>query len=78
MLKADGTPILFSLSSVSCLADESADGHEFSHIQQLEVHSDPDDLLSIDSHDSDETFPPEKSHPPVLIVMASLPSRLDS
>jgi len=41
---------------VSCPADDPADGSELSHIQQLEVHSDSDDL-STGSNDSDETSP---------------------
>ena len=71
-------PLLLIVSLVSCSADESADGCELPHIQQLEVHPDSDDLLSIDSHDSDETSPSEKSRPPVLISngLPPIPSRL--
>ena len=71
-------PHPFSLSFVSCSADESTDGCELPHIRQLEVHPDSDDLLSIDSHDSDETSPSEKSRPPVLISngLPPIPSRL--
>ena len=63
---------------MSCSADESTDGCELPHIRQLEVHPDSDDLLSIDSHDSDETSPSEKSRPPVLISngLPPIPSRL--
>ena len=63
---------------MSCSADESADGCELPHIRQLEVHPDSDDLLIIDSHDSDETSPSEKSRPPVLISngLPPIPSRL--
>ena len=63
---------------MSCSADESADGCELPHIRQLEVHPDSDDLLSIDSHDSDETSPSEKLRPPVLISngLPPIPSRL--
>jgi len=43
----------------------STDGHELSHIQQLKAHSDSD--TSIESHDSDESFPSEESRPPVQI-----------
>jgi len=67
MLKADGILFLFSLSSVSCPADKSTDGQELSHIHQLEVHSDSEDILSTDSHDSQESASPKKSRPPVLI-----------
>jgi len=54
-----------SLPSVSYLADEPLDDHILSHIQQLE--SDSADASSIDSDDLNETLPPGKSHPPVLI-----------
>ena len=58
---------LVSLSSVSCLAEEPADGHDLSHIEQLEDNSDSGDLISINSRDSNETFSPKKSRPAVLI-----------
>jgi len=38
-------------------ADKCADDHGLSYIKQLELHSDSDDLLSIDSHASDKTHP---------------------
>ena len=54
---------------MSCPAayNESTDGSQLSHIQQLGLHSDYDELLSIDSDDSDTPFPSEKLHPLVLI-----------
>jgi len=54
-----------SLPSVSYLAEKSPDDHTLSHIQQLE--SDSADASSIDSDNLNETLPPRKSHPPVLI-----------
>jgi len=50
---------------VSYLAEEPPDDHTLSHIQQLETDS--ADISSTDSDDLNETPPPGKSHPPVLI-----------
>ena len=52
---------------MSCLVDESTGGHDLSHVQQLEVDSDSDDFLSINSHDSDVISSSEKLRPPVLV-----------
>ena len=58
--------------------DESPGGSQLSHIQQLGLHSDYDELLSTDSDDSDTPFPSEKLHPPVLISngLPPIPFRL--
>ena len=68
------------IASVYCPTayNESPGGSQLSHIQQLGLHSDYDELLSMDSNDSDTPFPSEQLHPPVLISngLPPIPLRL--